>query len=344
MAVPSERPVTVEGFAARLKVLAPAIVGEKRIAVAVSGGGDSMALTWLLAGWAESHGIELHALTVDHGLRLEAAKEARSVGRRIAGWPGAVRHRILSWTGEKPHTRIQEAARAARYRLLEGYCQARKINYLFLAHHADDQAETILFRLAKGSGLDGLAGMKPVQIYNQKLTLVRPLLDYSHNQLISTCIKHGIEWVEDKSNVSDRYARVRLRKTAQSLGREGLTSNRLVKLGKRMERARSALEQLAENEWINSVVINDKSRIVLNLDRLFFLPEELTLRLISRGITQIGPRKNYAPSLERLDEIVAQISNRESTFRAATLGGCVVRRSKSRNTLTIEREGAGGSA
>lgn len=304
--------------------------------MAVSGGGDSMALLGLLAAWAASRAVDVHALTVDHGLRAEAAAEARQVG----AWARAlgVRHKVLRWDGKKPVTKIQEEARAARYRLMAEYCHSKKIGVLFLAHHQDDQAETILFRLAKGSGLDGLSGMAEVQSYDVQLDLVRPLLNFTHAQLIATCKKAGQGWFEDISNVSDHYSRVRLRKSADVLAAEGLTPGRLAVLGARLQRASSALDQLTDIAWKDSVEIKETKRIVFALDVVLAHPEEIILRLLQRGLGELAGARRYPPSLEALEKIAAGIHDPSSSFRGATLANCIIRRSKSRNSLSIERE------
>lgn len=338
MDAPSNQAVTAAAFADRLETLFPLLSTKRRIAVAVSGGGDSMALMGLLANWAKSRDIQVYVLTVNHGLRAEAAQEAKQVGL----WAKAIgiHHKTLVWTGEKPKAKIQEEARAARYRLMAEYCHSKKITDLFLAHHQDDQAETILFRLAKGSGLDGLAGMAAIQSYDPSLDLLRPLLNVTHAQLISTCKKMGLEWFEDLSNVSDLYSRVRIRKSADVLAGEGLTSARLATLGARLERAANALEQVTDIAWKDCLQIKETKRVVFIYGRAMGYPEEVLLRLLRRALAELAGKRRYPPSLETLEEIAAGIYDPASSFRAATLANCVIRRSKSKNTLTVEREKA----
>jgi tRNA(Ile)-lysidine synthase len=333
---PSNQALTAAAFADRLETLFPLLASKRRLAVAVSGGGDSVALMTLLAHWAKPRSIEVHVLTVNHGLRAEAAAEARQVG--VWSKDLGLIHKTLKWDGDKPASKIQEEARAARYRLMAEYCHSKKIADLFLAHHQDDQAETILFRLAKGSGIDGLSGMSATQVYNESLSLLRPLLDVSHSQLIATCKKAGIKWFEDISNVSDLYSRVRLRKSADILAAEGLTSARLATLGARLERAAKGLEQITDLAWKKTVQIKETKRIVFTLGEVLEYPEEIILRLLQKGLGELAGKRRYPPSLEALEKIAAGIYDRDSSFRAATLANCVIRRSKTKNTLTIERE------
>ncbi|MCB1721002.1 MAG: tRNA lysidine(34) synthetase TilS, partial [Alphaproteobacteria bacterium] len=131
--------ITLGNFEETLEALG--VGGAGPIAVAVSGGPDSMALCWLLSRWAVERGVKIHVLTVDHGLRPEAAEEAIQVGAWLGGWSQQVEHHILRWK-TPADTAIQEEARKARYGLMAEYCRVHDIRHLFLAHHRDDQAET----------------------------------------------------------------------------------------------------------------------------------------------------------------------------------------------------------
>src|SRR5262245_21437394 len=170
----SDDPLTEAEFAALMRPLGP-FEAQPRLAVAVSGGSDSLALTLLLHDWARRQRGVLTALTVDHGLRPEAAAEARQVARWLRA--RGIRHRVLTWrpAGEARRGGLQAAARAARYRLLGAWCRANGVLHLALAHHREDQAETLLLRLARGSGLDGLAAMAAVS-EREGVRLIRPLL------------------------------------------------------------------------------------------------------------------------------------------------------------------------
>lgn len=332
----SLKPLTEAQFSKRLESFSDLLDNQTDIAVALSGGGDSMALSYLLSRWATQHGKTLHALTVNHGLRPEAAAEARHVASLVKPW--GIVHKILTWIGEKPATRIQEEARAARYRLIAAYCQKNKISTLFLAHHANDQAETILFRLAKGSGLDGLSGMSQRQDFSPQLTLLRPLLDVTHGQLLATCKAAKIDWVEDKSNVSDRYARIRLRKSMDVLETEGLSVKRILSLGARLERARSALDQVTDLAWEKCVIEYNSKLIVFNYKDLLVYPEEVVLRCIMRAIQHFRVGRAYPPRLESMEALVTKLCAANKLFKAATLGGCVIRVQNRKGLVTIQPE------
>ncbi len=292
-----------------------------------------MALAFLLARFAKKHKIALHVLTVDHGLRAESKKEAKRVMGWVAGWPN-VTHKILNWTGAKPKTRIQEEARKARYALIEAYCRKEGINYLFLAHHGDDQVETFLFRLAKGSGIDGLSVMPPLQKLKD-VTLVRPLLVNSHADLLAVCRKNRLGWIEDPSNHADRFARVRLRQSKEILEREGLTVDRVLSLVKRLERARNTLDQVTDKQEKKCIVEKTAQRIEIDLERLKAEPEEIGLRILQRSLVHVARARKYPPGLQTLEGIFEKIG--AGQFKAATLAGCLIRKKKDR--IEIVREG-----
>ena len=216
-------------------------------ALAVSGGSDSTALMVLFADWLRQRGSDPAAhtvLTVDHGLRPESAVEAAAAAR-LAGTLG-FRHATLVWEGAKPHTGLQAAAREARYRLMGAYAQANGIATLLTGHTLDDQAETLLMRLARGSGLDGLAGMAPLGRLGS-LWIARPLLDTPKARLRATLEARGIAWIEDGSNQSPAFERTRLRAASAALAALGLTGEMLALSARRLQRARGALDCIADD-------------------------------------------------------------------------------------------------
>ena len=197
-------------FAGLIEALGP-FEQRPRVAVAVSGGPDRLCLCLLAAGWAAARGGVVSALIVDHGLRPEAAAEAR----QVAAWLRARRidHHVLRWADVKPATGIQAAAREARYRLLSDWCRAVAILHLLLGHHLDDQAETVALRQARQSGAAGLAGMAAVREV-AGLRLLRPFLRVPKARLLATLKTLDQPWLEDPSNLAPSFARGRLRRSA----------------------------------------------------------------------------------------------------------------------------------
>ncbi len=169
-----------------------------------------MALVLLMDAWARGRGGSVVALTVDHGLRSGiSGRGARQVGVWLAA--RGIPHVVLPWTGDKPASGIQEAARGARYGLLAEACGARGILHLATAHHADDQAETVLFRSQRGSGAAGMAGMSAMPLASGWRGWIRPLLAWPKQALVATCVAAGQHFIDDPSNRSPRFARTALR-------------------------------------------------------------------------------------------------------------------------------------
>lgn len=308
-------------------------IGDARsVAVAVSGGPDSMVLCRLLSLYG---GFDVHALTVDHGLRPESAQEAAQVGAWVAEWP-MVRHTVLAWEGEKPGSKIQEEARAARYRLIGDYCARHGIRHVFLAHHQDDQAETFLFRLAKGSGLDGLAGMMPAQDYNG-LVLLRPLLDVSKEDILASCAVMKIPFVNDPSNEKEIFARVRLRKAKEILEEEGLSAKRLSVTAKRFARARQALNEIAEMALQDIVVDKDVKRIVLNYQVMRAWPGEIGLRVFLKAMAMLRVEDDYGPRMEKAEALFEELMLSPS-FKQKTLGGLAIERDDKAQMIVLKPE------
>lgn len=315
-----------------MSILDTDISNEKNLAVAVSGGGDSLALAILLAEWCKAKNIKLHALTVDHGLRPESASEAKYVSKTLKKF--GVIHKTLLWEGIKPKTKIQEAARDARYNLMSEYCSSKKINFLFLGHHGQDQIETIIFRIAKGSGLDGLAGMHPVTILENGLTLLRPLLLVNHKDLCDTLKFKDIDWIEDPSNENDKYARVRIRNVTDALENEGLNPARISLLSERIIKSIQLINYLIDKEY-NSMIINiDTKRIDINLNHFLLLPIDGKVRILKRIISTLMSLKKYPARLEDIERLAIKIDEK---FKGATLGGCIFSKKKDVLSISIEK-------
>jgi tRNA(Ile)-lysidine synthase len=310
------------------------------LVLAVSGGPDSTALLLLAARWrkARKSGPKLVAVTVDHGLRAEARREAAAVGRLARSLE--VAHRTLHWTGRKPRTGLQAAARLARYRLLAEAAKAAGAHHVLTAHTLDDQAETVLIRLMRGSGLGGLAAMARMSrlptVSDADVLLVRPLLDVPKARLIATLRRAGIGFADDRSNRDPRFTRARLRTVMPVLEREGLSPRRLALLARRMRRADTALEAavaeacatLAPGPWA------EQGPVAFPVGSYAELPAEVALRLLGRAVARVG---NEGPvelgKLEALyDDLVR--NGGDARFRR-TLAGALVTRTDGR--LTVER-------
>ncbi|MGH1398061.1 MAG: tRNA lysidine(34) synthetase TilS [Alphaproteobacteria bacterium] len=304
--------------------------GVKRVAVAVSGGPDSVALWGVVRVWAEVRGIDVHALHVDHGLRDGSADEAAVLAARIKGL------QVLQWDVPSD-VRVQEEARKARYRLMAEYCAAEGIGHLLLAHHRDDQAETVLFRLAKGSGLDGLGGMRSVQDYDADLVLVRPFLEVDKADLVAYCAERGVPYFNDPSNENDDFARVRLRQARDVLEGEGLSAKRLAITARRFQRARDALDEIAGEVFADCALNKKSKRIEFDLSLVNSHPEEIVLRVVLRAMAMIGAQRDYAPRLERVEDLVVDLMA-DAAFRKRTLGGVIFERDDAAGLIILQQE------
>ncbi|MEN3974811.1 tRNA lysidine(34) synthetase TilS [Emcibacter sp. SYSU 3D8] len=305
------------------------------VAVAVSGGPDSMALALLAQAWAAARGITLTALTVDHGLRPESAAEAVAVG----GWMAArgISHHILAW-GSRPHGNVQAEARRARYGLLENWCAARQVPALLLAHHLEDQAETVLLRLGRGSGVYGLAGMaaEAAPVWPGAPARIRPLLEVPKARLVATLRAAGQDWIEDPSNRDPAYARVRARSVWPVLAPLGITPDRLARTARQMARARAALDAEAHALIAGAGTFGVGGWYSLRPAALVAAHEEVGLRALALVLMAVGG-SGYPPRLDRLERLWARL--RAGGHEAMTLAGCRI--IPAADTLLLVRETRG---
>ncbi len=309
---------------------------DEAIALAVSGGPDSMALAQAFV--CVFPDINIHIITVNHGLRDEAQEEAQAVAKWVGEQPHkSLTHVVLNWQGDKPDTGLLEAARHARYGLLHEYCEGHKIHHVFLGHHQDDQAETFLIRLSKGSGLDGLAGMKPVQ-ENNKINLCRPFLNISKADLVSYCTEHDINFAQDPTNENEDYLRPRLRKSMDVLSEEGLTPERLSALSKRLLRARNALNVITEYTYDECLVEVQDNKIILNFDDLKKEPEEIMFRVIVKATKILRNKSDYGIRMDRLENLFGSLRHSSESFKPRTLGGLIFALKDNNAALFIEKE------
>ncbi|TCU63218.1 tRNA(Ile)-lysidine synthase [Bradyrhizobium sp. R2.2-H] len=309
---------------------APALV------LAVSGGPDSVALMWLAARWRRSlaRGPLLTVVTIDHGLRREAAREAREVKRLAAGL--GLPHRTLRWRGTKPKAGLPAAAREARYRLLADAARAAGASHVLTAHTRDDQAETLLMRLFRGSGLAGLSAMAPLS-ERDGIVLVRPLLDVPKSQLIATLRRAKVGFAEDPTNRDTAFTRPRLRALLPLLAAEGGDARNLARLATRLARANAAVDVLADGAE-RFLRLRDRGVAPQAGGRSFeasafaALPEEVRLRLLLRAINALGhegPAElgKVETLMSALDQAVAASLRARATGRPVlkqTLAGALI--------------------
>lgn len=311
-----------------------------RIALAVSGGGDSMALCMLAQHWAQQHGAQLHAFTVDHGLRAESAQEAAQVAAEVKKL--GIPHDILRWEGDKPQTRLQERARSARYHLLTQACRDAGIKVLLVAHNAEDQMETFWIRLSHGSGLDGLAAMSPVALRDDIL-LGRPLLGFSRAALRDICAAMDVAWMEDPSNKAEKFLRVRLRGFEDMLAQEGLTPQRLAQTSDKLAAARAALEFYAQDFLARHACPHAEGYISIDHAALSAAPFETQRRALVQCL-KLFARDDlaYGPDDAQMRALCQSMVS--PSFGGATLAGCEIFLHKKRLLIAREMAAVQGSA
>jgi tRNA(Ile)-lysidine synthase len=312
--------------------------GAPAIILAVSGGPDSIALMWLAARWrrALARGPRLIAVTGDHGLRAEAAAEARDVKRlaRMLDLP----HRTMRWAGAKPGTGLPAAARGARSRLLAQAARACGATHILTAHTRDDQAETLLMRLVRGSGIAGLAAMARVT-EREGVLLARPFLNVSKSQLVATLTRAKVGFADDPTNRDPRFTRPRIRAVMPVLAAEGGDARNLARLATRLARANAAVEILVDGAerylalWDRGASASGIDAKIFDANSFAAMPEEIRLRLLLRAIDRFGhegPAElgKVEALLSALDQAVAENTGgsrpRSKSRLKQTLAGALV--------------------
>jgi tRNA(Ile)-lysidine synthase len=317
---------------------------QPEVAIAVSGGPDSMALVLLADKWARQRGGRVWALTVDHGLRPESAAEARTVAGWLAG--RSIAHEILMWAGDKPSSGIQEAARDARYRLMAEWCRTHGCLHLVTAHHREDQVETHLIRRRAGSGADGLAGMSAVREL-AGCRLVRPLLSVPRARLQAVLAQEGQPFLRDPSNLNPAFERARLRAALEAVipgcpegtdpqsintslwnhgsgfaasPRPGMTlADHFIQEIRVCGAARIEREQALDDLLARAVSLHPAGFAMLEISVLSGADPESAERLLGRVAAALGAARHPARRA-RLGRLRAGLA--AAPDRARTLGGC----------------------
>ena len=311
----------------------PAALGKplRHLTLAVSGGGDSMALMHLAAQWAEVHAVQCHVVTIDHGLRSGSASEAQFVAQSAAEL--GLTHKTLCWADWDGQGNLQDQARQARYRLLD---DARGDSQLVLMGHTlDDQAETFLMRLKRGSGVDGLAGIPACRFVGSAAGddgywVLRPLLGISRQALRDYLNQQNVQWVEDPSNQDPSYERIQMRQLLNQISGAGLGPSVLAETAARMGQAKEALDRQL-SRLVRDLVQEYHGDLTIDLQALLKEPTEISDRLLAAALCWVSSnpyRPRYA-ALRRCSEAVAGGA-------AQSLHGCLLYLWKGRLRITRE--------
>ena len=298
------------------------------LGVSVSGGGDSMALLYLARKWCQIHNKKLMALTVDHDLRQESADEAAFVKQWCLD--NNVEHETFIWKDNNQAGNMQNHARQARLEFIDQWRFKNNIKYVMVGHSKSDQAETVVMRLVRGSGVDGLAGIqkkRKVITDNGFFYIVRPIMEFSRKELRDYCSDNVIKWFDDPSNENRKYTRVKVRKLIEELD---INEDGLIKTASRMSRALTALEDMTDM-LEKFAVEGSGDKISISLPLLMASHREIQMRLLSRLLSQVSgvdyrPREN---ALEMsLDSILSG--------KGSTLHKCILKVKKDR--IYIQKE------
>ncbi len=316
-------------FASALEELTP----NQTLGIAVSGGGDSMALLALARDWAATAGITLTVATVDHGLRPESPDEAAFVGQICADWE--IPHQILELSGLDRAGNLPAMARNARYDALSAWAVSSGAETVLLGHTMDDQAETLLMRLARGSGVEGLSGMADRMTWN-RVQFLRPLLSIRRNTLRTWLCQHAISWVDDPTNDDDRYDRVKAREALALLDPLGVTVEGLSETANRLSRQRKVLETAADELSAAHVTYAEHSAS-LRRDAFRDAVPDTAMRVLASVLQRIGG-KQYRPRFRALEPLYQRIVSQEQT--TITLSHCLIRLQRDEVQIELEHPDA----
>ena len=303
---------------------------KENFAVAVSGGPDSLALAFLAKVYSIKNQVNAKFFIVDHKLRSESTSEAKAIKQVLNSH--SIKSEILTWKGKKPVKNIQSIARNKRYELLFSHCDKSQINNLLLGHHADDLLENFFIRMLRGSGLKGLVSLNRKTKIGDK-NLLRPLLDQKKDDLKFISKKIFNFYINDPSNIDEKFQRIKVRKLIEKLQENGLDKSKFLKTIKNLKLSNTVVDfYVSKNLQKNSAYFEKNNKLIFN-KRFFQQPYEVKFRAFSDSIRLIG--KNYYPVRgKKLDRIIDKIGNDE--FFKVTLGGCIIE--KVNQTVIISKE------
>jgi tRNA(Ile)-lysidine synthase len=306
---------------------------KENLAVAVSGGPDSLALAYLAKCYSLKNKIKVKYYLVNHKLRKESSLEATSV-KKILKKKIDIQCTILNWNGKKPSKNIQAIARDKRYSLLVNECKKNNIKNLLLGHHLNDLYENFLIRIVRGSGLNGLISFsKNTKYRDQDLNIIRPLLNLKKKDLIHVSKEVFSFFVKDPSNINENYKRTRFRKLIYSLEKEGLDIKKLKLTIDNLKDSDKSIKFYVDRNLEKNLVFLKKKNVYILNSRFFDQSHEIIFRSLTKLIQRLG-NKQYPTRGKSINELIKKIST--NSFSKVTLGGCFVERVN--ETIIISKE------
>jgi len=304
-------------------------IKENSFVVAVSGGPDSLALTALSKVYSNETKAKAYFVLIDHGIRNNSASEALIVKKILK--KNKIKLNIVK-NNFKIKSNIQSQARNIRYKLMAEFCKKNNAKFILTAHHSNDQVETFLIRLSRGSGVQGLSSMSSISQLNNKITIFRPLLEFKKKDLVLIAKKIFGKVINDPSNKDKKYLRTRVRNLTKELEKSGIHHNQIIKSINNLASTRDLL-----NNYILKVsklcAIKKKNEIIINLKILLVESNEVQLKIISNAI-KIFSKSYYPPRSKKIIFLLTKVANDKKV--KSTLGGCIF--SKSGNHLSIKKE------
>jgi tRNA(Ile)-lysidine synthase len=306
--------------------------GKENLAVAVSGGPDSLALAFLTKCYSLKNKVKVNYYIVNHKLRKESSLEAEIVKKVLKKID--IECKILNWNGKKPSKNIQATARNKRYSLLANECKKNNIKHLLLGHHLNDLFENFLIRIVRGSGLNGLISFsKNTKYSDQNLNVIRPLLNLEKKDLLFISKKVFSFFVKDPSNINEDYKRTRIRNLLYLLEKEGLDIKKLKLTINNLKDSDNSIKFYVDrNLKKNSFFFKIKNSYILNND-FFDQSHEIIFRSLTKIIQRLG-KKYYPVRGKSVSELIKRIHTK--SFSKVTLGGCFIERAN--ETILISRE------
>ena len=291
--------------------------------IAISGGPDSLALTAFAKAYSYGKDVKISFVLVNHNIRNNSTSEALKVKKLLK------KHKINIYilsNKKKITSNIQSQARKIRYDILKNFCIKKNINIILTAHNLEDQVETFLIRLSRGSGLAGLSSMKPLSKIDNKIKLYRPLLDTQKKVLIDVSKTVFGKFFKDPSNKDTKYLRTKIRNLQKPLSKSGINYSQIFKSINNLASSNATLDEYY-NKTTKDIIIKNRDEISLSFKKFKTFNDEIKLRLINDSIKKL--KKNYYnPRSKKVLNLIKNLSNRN--FKGATLGGCrfFIRRGK----------------
>tara|TARA_B110000211_G_scaffold198571_1_gene228530 strand:+ start:630 stop:1670 length:1041 start_codon:yes stop_codon:yes gene_type:complete len=297
--------------------------------VAVSGGPDSLALSSLGHAYSIEKKIKVFFVLVDHGIRSDASKEAQNVKNLLK--KKGINLTILK-NKKKINKNVQSQAREIRYQLLLNFCKKNKIKFIMTGHHRDDQIETFLIRLSRGSGIQGLSSMSKVSSLSKTTKLFRPLLDEKKKDLTFLAKYYFGKIFKDPSNTNQKYLRTKVRNLIKQFEKSGIKRDRIINSINNLASTRDTLNFYLQRTEKNCI-IKKNNTVSINLKKFFLENNEIQLKIFSNCIKKVS-KNYYPPRAKKVLNLLSRVLSNKSL--KATLGGCVITRGK--KNLIISKE------